>query len=100
MSDTERIPTQLTFQFPAPGERTNKSAIPVPDDDLATLLLQAARDYWASECDIPRCDGCHNARRVWWDAYLSLPRERRLSITATLGFQGVEFPPIVDSEAR
>lgn len=53
----------------------NASAVPMTDNDLATLLLGVAHSWHLIHCNDDTCAPCVFIRRVWWDTYSRLTTE-------------------------
>lgn len=66
------------FAFPKPGERTNPSAIPVPERVLLDLVLSVLNGDANSEC--PGCAACDRWHAAAGAALKLLPREVRAAV--------------------
>src|SRR5947208_3624227 len=80
--------------FPKPGELHNAAAVPVPERDLAVLLVQAAEHWDDHRGECPGCDGCMAARVRWHSLLntLSVPLMVNVLTTVT-GPHQAPFPP-------
>jgi hypothetical protein len=71
------------FSFPKPGERTNASAIPVPEDVLSWLTSAAGILLILEACDDPACATCVEKGAKWTTALGLLSTAGVLAISET-----------------
>lgn len=81
-----------TFEFPKPGERTNISAVPVPEEYLANLLFAGARDFQNQPCPHGSCSHCLEYIREWFLLYDLLSEPYSLRLVYLLDADGIPLP--------
>lgn len=80
------------FTFPQSGERTNASAVIVPEEYLGSLLITGARDYYAHPCPLEGCPSCQEYVRQWTECYKLLDFKHAERVDTALDIERLPHP--------